>query len=201
MNDLFAAEDRNLLPHDGEAFLYTQVFSEKECRYYLQALQEHIAWEHQAITLFGKKVLQPRLTAWYGDERKQYRYSGLTLQPRPWNEELLQLKGKAEIISGTTFNSALLNLYRQGSDSMGWHRDNEPELGPTPVIASVSFGAERCFRFRNYQDKKQVISLTLPSGSLLLMKGSTQQYWQHALPKSASIQGTRINITFRDIVK
>lgn len=189
----------NLLPYDGTACLFENLLPAEACAVYERSLLAHIAWRQESIRIFGKEVMQPRLTAWYGDEGKSYRYSGLTMHPLPWNELLLDLKSVAEAVSGTGFNSALLNLYRNGNDSMGWHRDNEPELGPDPVIASLSFGAARTFRFRHYKNKKPVISLLLPPGSLLLMGKGTQQHWQHALPRSAGVQAPRINITFRNI--
>lgn len=189
----------NLLPYDGSAILYHKFFNAEESAGYLQELQQHIAWRQEAIQLFGKPVMQPRLTAWYGDNDKAYSYSGITMQPLPWTRALHEIKEKIEKQSGHLFNSALLNLYRDGNDSMGWHRDNEKELGPDPVIASLSLGAKRMFRFRNYQDKKMVISVPLSSGSLLLMSGATQTHWQHQLPKNKEAMGIRINITFRHI--
>lgn len=189
----------NLLPFDGEAFLYPDVFTGEENNHLLQILREQIAWRQEAIRIFGKTVLQPRLTAWYGNEGAHYSYSGITMEPLPWIPELRQLKEQAEQYAVSSFNSALLNLYRNGQDSMGWHRDNEKELGPEPVIASLSFGAARTFRFRHYQDKKRIISLNLQPGSLLIMSGTTQLHWEHQLPKTAGVVGERINITFRTI--
>ena len=189
----------NLLPFDGEAFLYPDVFNSEENKHLLQVLHEQIAWRQEAIRIFGKTVLQPRLTAWYGDEGARYSYSGITMEPLPWISELRQLKDRAEQYACSSFNSALLNLYRNGQDSMGWHRDNEKELGPEPVIASLSVGAARTFRFRHYQNKKHIVSLNLQPGSLLIMSGATQLHWEHQLPKTAKIAGERINITFRTI--
>jgi alkylated DNA repair dioxygenase AlkB len=190
----------NLLPFDGEAYLFPNAFTKAESDHYLIALQKEIAWKQEPIKIFGKEVLQPRLTAWYGDKGKTYTYSGITMKPLPWITELQSIKEKVEHITGHTYNSCLLNLYRDGNDSMGWHRDNEKELGPDPVIASVSFGVKRIFLFRNYGNKKEKIPIELLPGSILLMKGATQTFWQHALPKTEKITDMRINLTFRNII-
>lgn len=192
--------DNNLLPHDGLACVFPDAFTPEESDHYLAALQQDMLWKQEPITLFGRQVMQPRLTAWYGDTGKSYTYSGITMQPMPWTPDLEAIKERAEQVTGYNFNSCLLNLYRNGLDSMGWHRDNEKALGPEPAIASVSFGAARIFRFRNYLHQKEVISTELAHGSLLLMAGSTQTHWQHALPKSRSVDKVRINLTFRNIV-
>ncbi|SHJ35858.1 DNA-N1-methyladenine dioxygenase [Hymenobacter daecheongensis DSM 21074] len=166
----------------------------------LAELTATIAWRQEPITLFGKPVLQPRLTAWYGDPAARYAYSGLALEPQPWTPALLRLREQVQAAAGSPFNSVLLNLYRTGQDSMGWHADNEPELGPAPVIASVSLGAARRFRFRPRHPQQllhEPVSLLLPAGSLLLMRGSTQQHWLHAVPKTAVPTGPRLNLTFR----
>jgi alkylated DNA repair dioxygenase AlkB len=191
--------ESNLLPFDGAAYLVPNAFVIEESDYYLTALQYNIAWKQEPIKIFGKEVLQPRLTSWYGDEDKMYTYSGITMKPLPWTNTLLQIKEKVEYITTYKFNSVLLNFYRDGQDSMGWHRDNEKELGTDPAIASVSFGAVRKFQFRHYKDQKKIISLELEHGSLLMMSGSTQSHWQHRLPKSNIVQ-PRINLTFRNII-
>lgn len=189
----------NLLPLDGAAYLVPNAFSIEESDHYLTALKYDIAWKQEPIKIFGKEVLQPRLNAWYGDEDKVYAYSGITMKPLFWTNTLLQIKERVEVITAHKFNSVLLNFYRNEQDSMGWHRDNEKELGIDPVIASVSFGAVRKFQFRHYKDQKNVISFELEHGSLLLMCGTTQTNWQHRLPKSSMIKDSRINLTFRDI--
>jgi alkylated DNA repair dioxygenase AlkB len=147
--------------------------------------------------MFGKKVMQPRLTALYGDEGISYSYSGITMEPIPWSKTLLEIKGKVEEVAEARFSHVLLNFYRDGQDSMGWHRDNEASLGPEPVIASVSFGVSRRFQFRNYVDKKEKLQIELGHGSLLLMKGACQDRWEHQIPKSKKVSGERINLTFR----
>ena len=139
------------------------------------------------------------MTAWYGDEDKSYTYSGVTMEALPWTAALQEIKSAADRLSGEISTSVLLNLYRDGSDSMGWHRDNEKMLGKTPVIASVSLGATRLFQFRNYNTKTDIISLELEAGSVLIMKGESQQYWEHRLPKKPKLNGARINLTFRRV--
>lgn len=188
-----------MLPFDGEVFLNENIFSSGESDKYFELLKNNIAWKQEEIIMFGKKVMQPRLTALYGDANKVYRYSGITMHPLPWTTALKEIKAKVEEISGQSFSTALLNYYRTGQDSMGWHRDNEKELGVNPVIASVSFGAERIFQFRHYKDKATVLSVWLTHGSLLLMQGVTQHCWYHQLPKTKIDMAERINITFRQI--
>ncbi|WP_216690468.1 alpha-ketoglutarate-dependent dioxygenase AlkB family protein [Hymenobacter siberiensis] len=164
----------------------------------LAQLTAAVAWEQRSIRIFGQEIPQPRLTAWYGDAEARYTYSGLTWEPRPWLPALQALRQRLEATTGARFNSVLLNLYRDGRDSMGWHADDEPELGPGPAIASLSLGATRRFRLRPRAGLAHApFGLDLPSGSLLLMRGSTQQHWQHALPKTARPIGPRLNLTFR----
>jgi alkylated DNA repair dioxygenase AlkB len=184
-----------ILPKDGEVLFYPQLFTADESEDHFTSLKNNINWKHEPIKIFGKEVMQPRLTAWYGDA--EYSYSGITMQPNAWTETLLQIKTKIETIAGVTFNSALLNQYRNENDSMGWHRDNEKELGKNPIIASVSFGATRTFQFKHYFDKKLKTSIALNDGSFLLMRGETQHFWQHCVPKTTKPIGPRINLTFR----
>ncbi|RPD46165.1 alpha-ketoglutarate-dependent dioxygenase AlkB [Hymenobacter sediminis] len=163
-------------------------------------LTSSIVWKHEPIKLFGREVMQPRLTAWHGDAGASYRYSGLQLQPQPWTPALLQLRGQVEAAAGAAFNSVLLNLYRSGQDSMGWHADDEPELGPEPIIASVTLGATRNFRLKPRDPNLTAhapVTLPLTAGGLLLMRGPTQRYWLHALPKTTRPVGPRLNLTFR----
>lgn len=163
-----------------------------------QRLHTQIDWRQEFITLYGKRHPQPRLTAWYGDAGATYRYSGLTLKPCPWVPVLQTAKSLVESAARHRFNSVLLNLYRTGQDSMGWHSDNEPELGRHPVIASLSFGATRRFIMRHC-DRKDLpkVELCLSHGSLVIMQGKTQHCWQHQVPKTAKPVGPRINLTFR----
>ena len=164
----------------------------------LVQLTAEVAWEQRAIRIFGQEMPQPRLTAWYGDAAARYTYSGLAWEPRLWTPALLALRQRIETATGAHFNSVLLNHYRHGRDSMGWHADDEPELGPAPTIASLSLGATRRFRLRPRAGLGHPpFGLDLPSGSLLLMRGPTQQHWQHALPKTARPVAARLNLTFR----
>lgn len=162
-------------------------------------LRREVNWQQEEIVLFGVKRLVPRLVAWYGDADAVYRYSGVEHRPLPWITPLAELKRLAESLSGQSFNSVLLNLYRDGRDGMGWHADDEVELGRNPVIGSVSLGAARrfCLRHRRRRDLK--LDLVLPHGSLLCMGGATQHHWVHALPKTRRPVGERINLTLRRI--
>ncbi|MFC6102882.1 alpha-ketoglutarate-dependent dioxygenase AlkB family protein [Olivibacter domesticus] len=189
----------NILPLDGEVLLYTDFFSKKDSDKLMFSLTKDIRWKQEPVTIMGKKIMQPRLTAWYGDEGKAYTYTGITMHPFSWTEDLIFIKEKIEKFSGYKFNSALLNFYRNGSDSVGWHRDNEKSLGTNPVIGSVSFGADRYFHFKHFKDQKLKRKILLTHGSLLLMKGSTQHWWLHSIQKEATVASSRINITFRTI--
>lgn len=163
-----------------------------------EQLQREVAWREESIRLFGKTYLQPRLLAWYGDSDASYRYSGIRHEPLPWLPLLAQLRERVEALSGARYNSVLANLYRNERDSMGLHADDEPELGAQPTIASLSLGEERIFRLR-HRSRKDLAPLRLPlgAGSLLLMKGETQQHWKHEVPKQTRPCGARINLTFR----
>lgn len=183
---------------DAEVYYSSHFFPTEEADGYLQALLKEVDWKQESIKIFGKEQALPRLTAWYGD--KGYTYSGLHNAPQPWVPVLLKLKERVEAASGQVYNSVLLNLYRQGQDSMGWHADAEPSLGQEPSIASLSFGAARRFGFRHrYNKELRNVYLMLQHGSLLLMQGPTQHFWQHSLPKTSTPIGQRINLTFRNI--
>lgn len=157
-------------------------------------------WRSESVTLYGKKFLQPRLTAWHGDGARTYSYSGLTLTPAPWTPTLLAIREGVQALTNAEFNSVLLNFYRDHRDSIGLHSDDERELGPAPVIASLSLGATRTmvFRPRLRSDLKSV-RVKLPSGSLLLMQGSTQAQWKHGIDKQTAPCGPRVNLTFRRV--
>lgn len=195
-NSLFP-RPANLLPFQGDVVYEPGFFSKQEADNYLLALESEIPWKQEPIILFGKKIMQPRLTAWMGE--RPYTYSGITMQPHAFDPTMLAIKKKLEAFARTEFNTALLNLYRNGSDSMGWHRDNEKELGPEPMIASFSFGAVREFQFRHYQTKEHLQKIPLEHGSLLLMRGQTNHFWEHRIPKTSKPLSSRINITFRQI--
>ena len=180
-------------------FAYTPNFlPAAEAAALLAHLTAAVAWEQHSIRLFGQWHPQPRLTAWYGEPEARYAYSGLTWEPQPWLPALAALRQRLEAATGHAFNSALLNRYRDGRDSMGWHADDEPELGPAPAIASLSLGAARRFRLRPRPGTPgTALGLDLAPGSLLLMLPGAQARWQHALPKTARPVGERLNLTFR----
>lgn len=165
-----------------------------------QQLFTDIQWRHDELIMYGKRVKVPRLQAWYGDQGTDYTYSQLTMAPLPWTEQLLALKQQICEATGADFNSVLVNCYRNHQDSVGWHSDDEPELGETPVIASLSLGAERFFHLK-HKVKPLSHKFKLLSGSLLIMQGNTQKYWQHAVLKSRIHAPMRINLTFRKIIK
>lgn len=189
----------NLLPRDGEASYYGVVFSEVLKARFLDSLLTTIPWEHDEIFMFGKRIVTARKIAWFGDQGCDYTYSGKKHHALPWSEDLLEIKQRAEEVTGSSYNSCLANLYQEGEQGMGWHQDNEKELGPQPTIASVSFGAERRFDFR-HKETKEKISVMLEDGSLLLMAGTTQTHWQHQLPKTKRVKEPRINLTFRTVL-
>ena len=163
------------------------------------ALRSGIPWQTHRITLFGREVDSPRLSCWIGDAGAVYTYSRTRFEPLPWTPTVARLRDDLARRLGIRFNSVLANLYRDGRDSMGWHSDDEPELGPAPLIASLSFGAERAFRLRSPATREHALSIELAHGSLLLMAGRTQRLYQHALPKRADVAAPRINLTFRSI--
>lgn len=166
----------------------------------LRRLIDTVHWRQEHITLFGKTHPQPRLIAWYGDEHAHYSYSGLQHAPRPWTTELAALRDDLQRVCGASFNSVLLNLYRDGADSMGLHADDEPELGPQPVIASLSLGATRRMYFQHKTERHlPTRHLDLPDGSLLVMRGTTQEYWKHGIRKARGCREARINLTFRQV--
>jgi len=182
---------------DGELAMLFQLGLPLDNDTILARLLADTAWREESITLWGKRHAQPRLTAWHGERR--YTYSGLTLDPLPFTPLQLMLKSAVEHVSGQRFNSVLLNYYRNERDSMGMHSDDERELGPRPVIASLSFGAPRTFILK-HKHTKETIKLALSNGSLLLMGGETQRYWLHGINKSLKSTGPRVNLTFRNIV-
>jgi alkylated DNA repair dioxygenase AlkB len=185
---------------NAEINYYPHFFDEEQSDLLFQELLLTIPWQQDDIKVFGKVHAQPRLTALFGNEGKSYSYSNIKMQPHSWNPILIDLKQKAEAVSATEFSTVLLNLYRDGKDSNGWHADNEKELGTNPVIASLSFGAERYFHLQHNNDKNLKLKILLEHGSLLVMKGTTQHFWKHQIPKTAKPIGSRINLTFRRIV-
>ncbi|PAT40030.1 2OG-Fe(II) oxygenase [Vandammella animalimorsus] len=201
--DLFASAPdpaANLLPFDGIVNDYGAVFAPDEADGLLRYLLDEIPWRHDEAVMYGKRIVTARQVAWYGDAAFDYRYSGATRTALPWTETLLAIKARAEeriaAISPTRFNSCLLNLYADGAQGMAWHSDDEAELGPETVIASLSFGATRTFalRHRRSGEKRE---MRLQHGQLIVMCGATQSHWQHALMKSARVHAPRVNLTFR----
>ncbi len=159
---------------------------------------KHIDWQHDKINIYGRELYLPRYSAWYGDRDTAYTYSGLTLQPKKWNKGLLYIRNEIEKVTGTHFNSVLMNWYRDGEDYMNWHADAEPELGRNPVIASVNFGATRDFIIRK-NDTSEKITMPLKHGTLLVMRGAIQHFWHHSVPKRKKVKQARVNLTFRVI--
>jgi alkylated DNA repair dioxygenase AlkB len=166
----------------------------------MATLLRDVPWEVHRIRMFGREVASPRLSCWIGDAEAAYRYSGSRFQPRPWLPALAALRDRLREELGRPFNSVLANRYRSGADAMGWHSDDEPELGPEPLIASISLGASRRFVLRHRRDPAQRLALDLEPGSLLLMAGATQHHWKHALPRTTRPVGERINLTYRQIL-
>ena len=195
---LFAVNGQELLPTDGSAKLYEWVLGDTDPHLLMQELYESVPWASQTITMFGKQYEEPRRTAWFGDDGASYTYSGISMTPHAWMPVLQLLRSICEEKSETSFNSVLLNLYRDGNDKMGWHADNEPELGFEPVIASLSLGATRRFRFR-HRATKETVECELPTGSLVVMSGLSQKCWVHEVPRQKRVTNPRVNLTFRKI--
>ncbi|MFZ4796634.1 MAG: alpha-ketoglutarate-dependent dioxygenase AlkB family protein [Bacteroidia bacterium] len=183
---------------NGEYLYLPNFFANIESNFFLNELRKKIQWKQESMNMYGKKIDFPRLTAWYGNNDKPYSFSGITLQPLPWNDEILAIKNKIETKANTEFNSVLLNLYRDGNDSISWHTDAEKELGKNPIIASVNFGETRKFQLRHIITKEK-LELELKHGSLLIMQGELQHFWQHQVPKTKEVKKERINLTFRII--
>ncbi len=165
----------------------------------LARLLEEVRWAQPRVRVFGREHPIPRLSAWYGDPAARYAYSGLQLEPLPWTPLLGGLRRCVEAHCGERFNGVLLNRYRSGMDAIGWHSDNEPELGPAPPVAALSLGAERRFLLRHRQQRDRRLELVLAGGSLLLMEPPTQRFWQHALPRTRRPVGERLSLTFRRV--
>ncbi len=189
----------NLLPRDGTVNYFGTILSVSDTIRYYETLLHQIPWKNDEAVIFGKHIVTARKVAWYGDANFSYTYSGTTKQALAWTPELAALKVIVEKLTGTVFNSCLLNLYHNGDEGMAWHSDDEKSLGKDSTIASVSFGAEREFRLKHKRGEEK-ISVLLESGSLLVMKGSTQSHWLHCIPKSKKIKTPRINLTFRTMV-
>ena len=197
MNQKFEV-DENLLPFDGVVHYCGLIINESDSAKYLQNLLKNIQWKHDESKIFGRHIITKRKAAWYGNDEYSYTYSGTTKVALPWTPELTAIKKIVEEKTGTKFNSCLLNLYHNGNEGMTWHSDDEKILGKNTVIASVSLGASRKFAFK-HKGTKETISTILENGSLLVMKGTTQNNWLHCLPKTVKVLSPRINLTFRTI--
>lgn len=197
---LFGVQNNTTLDLKDAEISYDEHFlSHNEASTYFDVLRKETDWQQDRIKVFGKEYDQPRLTALFADNKNPYTYSNITMHPTPFSTLLLEIKSKIEKKLDQKFTTCLLNLYRNGQDSNGWHADNEKELGKNPVIASVSLGAERLFHMKHRTDKTQKLRLNLAHGSLLVMSGSTQHHWLHQIPKTKKNVGERINLTFRII--
>mgnify|MGYP003603757788 CR=1 FL=1 len=188
----------NILPKDGITEYYGKVFNEEACKKFYDYLLSEIPWENDEAVIFGKLILTKRKVAWFGERDFEYTYSKRTKYARFWTPELLELKQKCEEVSGETYNSCLLNLYHDGSEGMAYHSDGEKDLKKNGAIASLTFGAERKFVFK-HKTTQEKAEIFLESGSLLVMKGKTQENWLHRLPPTTKVKTPRINLTFRTI--
>lgn len=198
MNEPSGAADE-ILPGDGSALLFRSFFCVADADSLMVELMASVPWESTRIPMFGREVAEPRLSAWIADPGVTYRYSGRSRVVHPWSATIERLRTRVESTSGTSYNGVLVNLYRTGQDHMGWHADDEKSLGPNPVIASLSLGAERRFDFR-HRRTGETVTTVLPHGSLLVMCGATQRCWKHRIPKSSRVTDPRVNLTFRRLV-
>ncbi|MFT7008532.1 MAG: alkylated DNA repair dioxygenase AlkB [Colwellia sp.] len=188
----------NILPQDGEVHYHGEIMSLVEAEFYFNALLSEIDWRCDQAVIFGKHIETKRKVAWYAEQPFSYTYSNITKSALSWTQNLQVLKTIVEQKTGETYNSCLLNLYHNGSEGMAWHSDGEKYLKKKAAIASLSFGAVRKFAFKHKQTK-ELIALELKAGSLIVMKGETQQHWLHRLPPTKKVQDARINLTFRTI--
>jgi alkylated DNA repair dioxygenase AlkB len=194
MNNLLS--EASILPYDGEVLYFPSFYSSKKASIYLEILKRDIAWQQEKIRMFGKQIIMNREVAWYWENDLSYTYAGATKKAHLWTETLLEIKKDIELFSWEYFNACLLNLYHNGKDAMWWHSDNEKEILPLSCIASLSLWAERTFAFR-HRKTQEIISVSLWNGSLLLMRGATQNNWTHCLKKTTKIVNHRINLTWR----
>ena len=199
MNTLFSDHKMTFDLPNAEIIYIANFFDFDQANLLFDKLKTDIPWQQDNITVYGKSYLQPRLTALYGNQGKPYTYSNIVMQPHLWNPLTTFIKEKVEEATGEQFTTVLLNLYRNGKDSNGWHADNERELGRNPVIASVSFGAVRPFYLKHNTIENEKLKIDLHHGSLLIMKGETQHFWKHQIAKTARPIDQRINLTFRII--
>ena len=198
--NLFSKEKQHFKLPNAELIYIPQFFSKEESDSYFKIIEIKTNWQHDDITVFGKTYKQPRLTALFGESKQSYGYSNIIMHPKPFTPTLNTIKTKVEDFCDDDFNTLLINLYRDGNDSNGWHADNEKELGENPVIASVSFGEARPFHFKHRTLKDQRHKLILEHGSLLIMKGEMQHHWLHQIAKTKKQIQPRINLTFRRLI-
>lgn len=199
MNSLFPKENIKYNLQDADLEYYPDFFKSEIANDLFEKLKNEIPWQQDDIMVYGKTYAQPRLTALFGNEGKPYGYSNIIMQPHNWSPLMMFIKTEIEAVCNENFTTVLLNKYRDGRDSNGWHADNEKELGRNPIIASVSFGAERVFQMKHNTIKDLKQNIVLEHGSLLIMSGTTQHFWKHQIPKTAKPIGERINLTFRII--
>ncbi len=196
--DLPTGEGTELLPYDGSAVIHLDVLSAAEARAAFVSLHDEIEFHQNHLRMFGREIPEPRLVAWVGDPNARYSYSGIELDPAPWTPTMSMLRKICERVAATTFNSALINLYRNGMDSIGWHSDDEPALGSDPTIASLSLGAQRRFDFR-HKVSCVTVGVDLPPGSVVVMSAGSQGNWSHRIAKTKRVNLPRINLTFRSV--
>jgi alkylated DNA repair dioxygenase AlkB len=208
-SSLFDTQDNGRSPishqlEGGTLDEYPTAFSVEESSKYNELLMSSTPWQQDFLTIAGKRIAVPRLQCWMGDESSEYGYSGIRLTPAPWTNAVSLVRQRIYELTGYEFNSVLLNLYRSGQDSVAWHADDEPELGPNPIIASVSFGCERTFQLKpkaKHPKSAAKHEIVLRNGSILIMRNNIQSNWLHQLPKVKHDIGARINLTFRTIIK
>lgn len=196
--DLSPQHNSNILPYDGIAHYKGKIYPQRKADYLFARLLQELQWEHDQAIIFGKHLYTKRKVAWYGTQQFEYRYSGILKKALLWPQLLLDIKNDIELASGETFNSCLCNLYHDGTEGMAWHSDGEKDLKKHGAIASLTFGAERKFGFK-HKLSKETIYVHPEHGSLLIMKGSTQDHWLHRLPTTTKVKSPRINLTFRTI--
>jgi len=199
MSDALSPNPINLQLPDSDIIYYPNFIASTKADFFFNTIKKNTPWQQDSITLFGKTYPQPRLTALYGNNGKPYKYSGITMLPHSFTPELLEIKNLLSSRTNEEFTSCLINLYRDGSDSNGWHADDEKELGTNPIIASITLGQERYFNLKHKTNKNLKHKILLQHGSLLVMRGETQHNWLHQIPKTAKPIEERINLTFRII--
>lgn len=191
---------RRIVLPNAHLILHENFWGKAQSDEIFEKLYKQTPWQEERIFIYGQEKTLPRLTAWYGDQGAIYTYSKIKMSPYPWTPLLESIRNQVEAFCKEQFNSVLLNLYRHGGDSISWHSDDEYELGNNPPIASVSFGGSRCFKMKHKCDSSLKLDIQLSHGSLLLMKGETQHFWQHHVPKTRKKIDPRINLTFRKIL-